>query len=53
MAAKLSQAEVAELSGTSRTYITKLENDGSDVELMTLKKIVEAGLNKRLKILIQ
>ncbi len=52
IAAKLSQERVAELSGTSRTYITKLENDGSDVEIMTLKKIVEAGLNKHLSISI-
>lgn len=51
--AKLSQAEVAQLSGTSRTYITKLENDGSDIEIMTLKKIVEAGLNKHLSISIK
>lgn len=53
LAAKLSQEKVAELSGTSRTYITKLENDGSDVEIMTLKKIVEAGLNKHLTISIE
>ncbi len=52
LAAKLSQDKVAELSGTSRTYITRLENDGSDVEIMTLKKIVEAGLNKHLLISI-
>jgi DNA-binding XRE family transcriptional regulator len=53
LAAKLSQEKVAELSGTSRTYITKLENDGHDVEIMTLKKIVEAGLNKHLTISIE
>lgn len=53
IAAHLSQEKVAELSGTSRTYITKLENDGSDVEIMTLKKIVEAGLNKHLSISIK
>lgn len=53
LAAKLSQEKVAELSGTSRTYITKLENDGSDVEIKTLKKIVEAGLNKHLAISIK
>jgi transcriptional regulator with XRE-family HTH domain len=46
------QDKVAELSGTSRTYITKLENDGSDVEIKTLKKLVEAGLNKHLSISI-
>ena len=43
---------MAERSGTSRTYITRLENDKQDVEMMTLKKIVEAGLNKRLSIAI-
>ncbi len=52
VAANLSQEKVAELSGTSRTYITKLENDGGDVEIMTLKKIVEAGLNRHLSISI-
>lgn len=53
LAAKLTQEEVAKLSGTSRTYITKLENDKQDIEVMTLKKIVEAGLNKRLQISIR
>ena len=53
LSAKLSQERVAELAGTSRTYITKLENDKQDIELMTLKKIVEAGLNKRLTISIK
>lgn len=53
LAANLSQDEVAELSGTSRTYITKLENDKQDLEIKTLKKIVEAGLNKQLSISIK
>jgi DNA-binding XRE family transcriptional regulator len=50
---KRSQEQVAALSGTSRTYITKLENDKQDIEIMTLKKIVEAGLNKHLSISIE
>ena len=49
----LSQETVAALSGTSRTYITKLENGKQDIEIMTLKKIVEAGLNKHLSIRIE
>ncbi len=53
LAAKLTQQEVALLSGTSRTYITRLESDKQDIELMTLKKIVEAGLNKHLSISIR
>lgn len=48
----LSQEQVADLSGTSRTYITRLESDKQDVEIMTLKKIVEAGLNMHLNISI-
>jgi len=52
LAAKRSQEEVAELSGTSRTYITRLENDRQDVEIRTFKKLVEAGLNMQLKISI-
>ena len=53
LAAKLSQNDVAELSGTSRTYITRLENGKQDIEVRTLKKIVEAGLNKHLTISIE
>ncbi|MEO5644606.1 MAG: helix-turn-helix transcriptional regulator [Bacteroidia bacterium] len=53
IAAKLSQERVAVLSGTSRTYITKLESNKQDIEVMTLKKIVEAGLNKHLSISIK
>jgi len=52
LSANLTQKDVAELSGTSRTYITRLENGKQDIEVMTLKKIVEAGLNKHLTILI-
>ncbi|CAN5379120.1 hypothetical protein BH09BAC5_BH09BAC5_16180 [soil metagenome] len=53
IAAKLSQERVAALSGTSRTYITKLESGKQDIEIMTLKKIVEAGLSKHLNISIK
>lgn len=53
LAAKMTQEEVAQLSGTSRTYITKIENETQDIEFMTLFKIVEGGLNKRLKISIE
>ena len=52
LSAKLTQKDVAELSGTSRTYITRLESGKQDIEMMTLKKIVEAGLNKHLTISI-
>jgi transcriptional regulator with XRE-family HTH domain len=46
----MSQQELALISGTSRTYISRIENDRSDIELATLKKIIETGLGKRLEI---
>ncbi len=50
--AGLTQEELALRSGTSKHYISRLENNKSDIELMTLKKIVEAGLGKKLQIQI-
>lgn len=50
--AGLTQKELAKKSGTSKHYISRLENNKSDVELLTLKKIIEAGLNKKLHIQI-
>ena len=47
-AAKLTQDEVANKAGTSRSYISKLENDTQAIELKTLSKIVEASLGKKL-----
>jgi DNA-binding XRE family transcriptional regulator len=51
-AAGMTQEELAQKSGTSKHYISRLENNKSDIELLTLKKIVEAGLNKHLRIQI-
>jgi len=53
MALGLTQEELALMSGTSRTYISRIENDKSDVELGTLRKIIETGLGKRLDIMIR
>ncbi|MCH8568389.1 MAG: helix-turn-helix domain-containing protein [Balneolales bacterium] len=51
--AGLTQQELAIMSGTSRTYISRIENDRSDVELATLKKIIEVGLGRQLEIKIK
>ncbi|MGB0929130.1 MAG: helix-turn-helix domain-containing protein [Chitinophagales bacterium] len=47
----LTQEELAEKSGTNKSFISKLENSKLDVELSTLQKIIE-GLGKKLKIQI-
>lgn len=51
--AGLSQQELALKSGTSRTYISRIENDKSDIELATLRKIIEIGLGRELEIKIK
>jgi len=48
----LTQEELARRSGTSKYYISRIENNKSDIELLTLKKIIEAGLGKQLNIQI-
>lgn len=51
--AGMSQQELALVCGTSRTYISRIENDRSDIELATLSRIIETGLGKRLEILVK
>ncbi len=51
--AGLTQEQLAERSGTSRFYISRIENNKTDIELSTFRKIVEAGLGKHLKLVIE
>ncbi len=48
--AKMTQHDLAERTGTKRTYISRIENDASDIRLSTLLKIVEVGLGGKLEI---
>lgn len=50
--AGMTQIELAKRSGTSQRYISKLENNKAEIELLTLKKIIETGLGRKLKIQI-
>ena len=49
--AGLTQEELAEKIGTKKTYISRLENGKSDVQLNTLFRIFE-GLGKRVVVTI-
>ncbi len=51
--AGLTQQQLAMKSGTTRFYISRIENDKTDLEMSTFRKIVEAGLGKRLKLTIE
>ncbi len=49
----MTQTELAQKSGTTKQYISRLENSHADIELMTLKRIVEGGLGRHLDISIK
>jgi len=49
----LTQEELAGKSGTTKSYISKIENDVKEVRLSTLQKIVELGLGGRVLLSIQ
>lgn len=51
--AGLTQEELAERSGTTRFYISRIENNRTDIALSTFRKIVEAGLGKHFKLVIE
>lgn len=48
--AGLTQEELAKRSGTTKNYISRIENNKSDVEFGTLIKIIEIGLGKHMRI---
>ena len=49
----LTQEELAEKVGTTKSYISKIENDIKEVRISTLQKIVELGLGGRLLLSIK
>ena len=49
----LTQEQVAELSGTNKSYISKLEKDLKDVRFSTLQRIIKEGLGGDLEISIK
>ncbi len=48
----LTQEELADKVGTTKSYISKIENDVKEVRISTLQKIVEVGLGGKLKLSI-
>lgn len=46
--ANLTQEQLAEKSGTKKSYISKLENGKGNIQLSTLIRIFEQGLNKKI-----
>ncbi len=50
---KLSQSQLAKKAHTNKSYISRIENDASDIRLSTLAKIVQQGLGGKLKISVE
>lgn len=46
----MTQEELAQRCGTNKSYISRIENDASDIKLSTLIKIVTTGLGGRIKL---
>lgn len=46
----LTQEDLAERIGKKREFISRIENDGSNITIKTLRDIVEVGLGGKLRI---
>ncbi|MBL4862662.1 MAG: helix-turn-helix transcriptional regulator [Crocinitomicaceae bacterium] len=50
--ANLTQEELAEKTGTKKSYISRIERGLSDIQISTYHKLIELGLGKHLNISI-
>ncbi len=46
----LTQSQVAANSGTTRHYISRIENEQSEIQMDTLQKIIELGFGKKMRL---
>ncbi|UYZ63901.1 helix-turn-helix domain-containing protein [Hymenobacter weizhouensis] len=49
----LTQSQLAERCGTTKTYISRIENDAADIRLSTLMRIIREGLGGQLKLSVE
>ena len=49
----MTQEELAEKCGTNKSYISRIENNASDIRLSTLMKIIQTGLGGHLKLTLK
>jgi HTH-type transcriptional regulator / antitoxin HipB len=50
--AHLTQDELAQKTGTRKSFISRIENGHSDIQLSTLYRLVEIGFGKRVNLTI-
>ncbi len=49
----LTQQQLADKCGTTKSYISRIENDASDIRLSTLMRIIRLGLGANLHMYIE
>lgn len=49
----MTQEELAEKCGTNKSYISRIENNASDIRLSTLMRIIREGLGGHLKLSLE
>lgn len=51
--ANLTQEELADKIGAKKSFISRIENGHSDIQLSTLYKLIELGLGRKIHLTIQ
>ena len=51
--AKMTQEQLAEKTGTKKSFISRIENGHSDIQLSTLYRILEIGLGRKVSLSIE
>jgi HTH-type transcriptional regulator / antitoxin HipB len=51
--ANMTQDELADKTGTKKSFISRIENGHSDIQLSTLFKLVELGLGRKVSLTIE
>lgn len=49
----MTQEELAEKCGTNKAYISRIENNATDIRLSTLMRIIQQGFGGHLKLTLQ
>jgi HTH-type transcriptional regulator/antitoxin HipB len=49
----MTQEQLAEKCGTTKTYISRIENNASDIRLSTLMRIIKEGFGRQLRLIVE
>lgn len=50
---KMTQEQLAQKTGTKKSFISRIENGKSDIQLSTLYRILEIGLGRKISLTIE